>query len=530
MAGTTDSAAVATSGGQQQDPNQYTVWTLSQRRLLTVLLGYLALASSLTANIYFPLLDMLADRYGVSIQAINLTVTVYIIVQGITPSFWSPLSDTWGRRPVYLSTFAIFTLASLGLSIADRNYAALLVLRAFQSAGASGIVSLAYASVADVVVHADRGAFLAPLLTITNTGPCVGPVVGGALVLGSGDPRWCFRALLIAFVMPETARSVVGNGAVPARGMWRTWWDVLSRNQLVRRLHSMVRRKRGEDAEAGEKGGGGTSPDTTVVGPEAVVPASNVGKTGRGESRWPNLWPSIRIVFYADTFLVLWLAGSPSALWFCVQTSLSPIFSERYGFNALEVGLCFLAGGFGVIAAGFVAGRLMDANYRHVARQEGFQIDRVRGDDMTNFPIERARSRGTVPIVLVSLGLIVGYGWAVEKRVHPAVPLVLQAFIGCRCTTLHQTYGALIVDIFPQRTGAAAASKNIMRCTLAGILVAILDPMVSALGYGWVFTILGLFDAVTCIAATVALNRWARRWRREREVGSVGSGSAAESG
>lgn len=199
----------------------------------------------------------------------------------------------------------------------------------------------------------------------------------------------------------------------------------------------------------------------------------------------PNLWPALRIVFYADTFLVLWLAGWPSAIWFCVQTSISPIFSAQYGFNPLQVGLYFLAGGAGVIAAGFVAGRLMDRNYAHVAREAGFPVGRVRGDDVRDFPIEQARSRGTVPIVALSAGLIPGYGWIVQAKVHPAVSLVLQALIGCRCTTLHQTYGALIVDMFPEKTGAAAASKNIIRCTLAGIHVAVLDLLVSAMGYGW---------------------------------------------
>ena len=280
--------------------DRYTAWSVRDRRLLVVLLGYLALASSLTANIYFPLIELLAARYDVSVQDINLTVTVYIVVQGVAPSLWSPLSDSWGRRPVYLVTFAIFTLASLGLSIVDRNYPALLVFRALQSIGASGAVSLAYASVADVVVHAERGRYLAPLLTITNIGPCIGPVLGGGLALASGDPRWCFRALLIfggtatpiiGWVMPETGRSVVGNGAVPAQGIWKTWWSLLVP-------------MKGTNHQTGGQ------PETES--------AANAGKTGRGRAALPDLWPALRIVFYADAFLVLWLAGSPSAVWFCV--------------------------------------------------------------------------------------------------------------------------------------------------------------------------------------------------------------------
>jgi hypothetical protein len=43
-----------------------------------------------------------------------------------------------------------------------------------------------------------------------------------------------------------------------------------------------------------------------------------------------------------------------------------------------------------------------------------------------------------------------------------------------------------------------------------------LDPLVSAMGYGWVFTLLGLLDAVSCILAVLALRRWGRGWRDGR--------------
>ncbi|KAH9889618.1 major facilitator superfamily transporter [Xylariomycetidae sp. FL2044] len=449
---------------------------MGQRRVLIYLLGYLSLASSLTANIYFPIVDLLSDRYEVSLQAINLTITLFVVFQGIAPSFWSPLSDSYGRRPVYLATFVVYTLASLGLAISDRSYPALLILRAMQSVGGSAVLSLSYAVVSDVCVHSERGRLIAPMMAATNIGPFIGPIIGGGAILATGDPRWCFRtllifggsaALLIGFFMPETNRNVVGNGAVPAKGLWRTWWHIIG------------------------------------------------GKTGRGKMLIPNPLPSLRIVFYADTFLTLWLAASPYALWCCVQTSITPIY-EQYGYNALEIGLCFLAGGAGIIAGGFVAGKLMDHNYQHVARGSGLRVDRVRGDDMARFPIEHARSRHSTRILLVSACAVAGYGWAVQMQAHAAAPLVLQFYMGCKCTTLHQTYSALIVDVFPDRPGTAAAANNITHCTLSAAAVAILNPLVGAIGYGWFFTLLALLDGISCIAAVWALRVWGMEWRNKR--------------
>jgi MFS family permease len=181
----------AGGGGVLRDPpaDSYTVFPARNVRFLAALLGYLSLASSLAATIYFPLLDLLADRYSVSTGAINLTITLYLALQGIVPAIFSPLSDVWGRRPVYLCTFAIFTASSLGLSIADRNYAALLVLRALQSVGASASMSLSYGTVSDVVVHSRRGKYLTPMLTTTNLGQWIGPVIGGGLAFAAGDLR-----------------------------------------------------------------------------------------------------------------------------------------------------------------------------------------------------------------------------------------------------------------------------------------------------------------------------------------------------
>jgi MFS family permease len=512
----------------------YTTWTTRDRTLLVCLLGYLALASSLTANIYFPLIDLLAERYDTSTQAINLTITLYFVFQGIAPSFWSPLSDSFGRRPVYLATFTLYTAASLGLSIVDRSYPALLLLRAMQSIGGSAVLSLAYAVVADVTVHSERGRFLAPMLTATNVGPCIGPIIGGGAVLASGDPRWCFRALLIfgasavlliGLVQPETARTVVGNGAVPAKGLWRTWLSLLfiwRKERLETKERSSLSEQQSPDLEHQRHETRPRQGDNQTTSLKETD--INAGKTGRGTFIFPNPLPSLRIVFHPDSFLTLWLAGCPYALWFCVQTSITPVFSRSYGFNPLEVGCCFLAGGAGIIAGGFVAGRLMDQNYKHVAQKAGFAIDKVRGDDMARFPIEQARSRWSVTIVVVSMFFVVGYGWAVERRVHAAVPLLLQAYLGCKCTVVHQTYSALIVDVFPNTTGTAAAANNITRCALAAAGVAMLDPLVRALGYGWVFTLFGLFDAVSCVLAVVALRRWGRVWRDKRAGTTRGQG------
>lgn len=197
----------------------YSILTKGQKRYITYLLGFLTLASSLTATVYFPLIPLLAEVYQTSTQAINLTITLYVVFQGITPSFWGPLSDSFGRRPVLMMTFGLYTAASLGLAFSRGSYPALILLRALQSTGGSAIVSLSYGVVADLVTSAERGSLLGPLLASGNIGPCIGPIIGGAVVTAS-QPSWCFWTLVILgcvalFRFPH--KVPVADGPYPSR-------------------------------------------------------------------------------------------------------------------------------------------------------------------------------------------------------------------------------------------------------------------------------------------------------------------------
>lgn len=84
----------------------------------------------------------------VSSTAINLTVTTYLIFQGISPMMIAGFSDKAGRRPAYFICFTIYIIANLALALQD-NYVALLILRMLQAAGSSGTVSLANGMVGD---------------------------------------------------------------------------------------------------------------------------------------------------------------------------------------------------------------------------------------------------------------------------------------------------------------------------------------------------------------------------------------------
>ena len=51
------------------------------------------------------------------------------------------------------------------------------------------------------------------------------------------------------------------------------------------------------------------------------------------------------------------------------------------------------------------------------AKSINFEIDKVQGDDLSKFPIERARVRLSEIIVLLRAASVIGYGWTLQQRV-----------------------------------------------------------------------------------------------------------------
>ena len=75
--------------------------------------------SPFSSTIYVPALDEISKKLHISRADTLLSVTLYLVFQGLSPSFWGPLSDQLGRRPILLSTFTVLLGANLGLAFSN---------------------------------------------------------------------------------------------------------------------------------------------------------------------------------------------------------------------------------------------------------------------------------------------------------------------------------------------------------------------------------------------------------------------------
>ncbi|KAJ6153207.1 hypothetical protein N7497_007526 [Penicillium chrysogenum] len=143
-----------------------------------------------SANIAWTMMSLCLS---VLLSALDLTIVTPAIpaivgsfqsAAAVTP-VWGSVSDIWGRKPIMLIAVAIFLVGSLVCALAPKMNA-LIVGRAIQGLGGSGMGIMVNIVVSDMFSLRDRGLYLAITSLVWAVGSAIGPVLGaGDGVFGS---------------------------------------------------------------------------------------------------------------------------------------------------------------------------------------------------------------------------------------------------------------------------------------------------------------------------------------------------------
>ena len=404
-------------------------------------------------------------------------------MQGIAPMIVATVSDEAGRRPAYLMCFLLYTAANLGLALQD-SFPALLGLRLLQSAGSSGTIALSVALVGDTVVPAERGIYMAWAALGDLLGPSISPIAGG-LIAQKLDWHWIFWILLILsgcfFVplllfLPETCRAVVGNGSVPPPVLNRSLLDII-RDRSGQKEHPVVDQQR----------------------PQKTRELSRL--------RLPNPLPTLRIAGHLESFLILMTNSFARACFYAITTDASASYSAIYGFNDIQVSLMFIPIGAGGVASALVTGRIIDWNFKRHARRLQIPIVANEAQDLSNFPIAKARLELGLPLYLAMAVLVILYGWLLELHVNIAGLIIVLFATSFVLSASMQILSTLMVDMWPGRAAAATAANNLFRCEIGAAASAAIQPMILSMGRGWAYMTLALIAAASIPFSVLAVRR-----------------------
>jgi MFS family permease len=131
---------------------------------------------------------------GLTAQA--WVTTAFLITSTVAVPLYGKLTDSRGRKPLFLVAIAVFLVGSALCAFAA-SMPMLAVFRAFQGIGAGGIFALTSAVPGDIVPPRERAKYGGYFVATYAVASVVGPVAGGALaeqraLLGVDGWRWIF--------------------------------------------------------------------------------------------------------------------------------------------------------------------------------------------------------------------------------------------------------------------------------------------------------------------------------------------------
>ncbi|KAJ9109769.1 hypothetical protein QFC19_001999 [Naganishia cerealis] len=249
-----------------------------------------------------------------------------------------------------------------------------------QATGGSAVIAIGSGCVSDIATPEERGKYMGLFSALSMAGPAIGPVLGGILSFALSW-RWIFWILAIGcgasliaiiFFLPETLRSIVGDGSLP-----KPWYNRRPQESLKLREEAKNRFGKG------------------------ILPPEEVLKLQRKKFKPLQ---SFRMLLFPDVILMLLYSSLIYAQYYCVLTVYSQLLKKNYGYNDIQIGLCYLSNGVGAMAMAFGIGRFLDWDFKRAKKALGFNPNGAISLD--GFPIEKTRLR-VFPYVV---GCLIGAG------------------------------------------------------------------------------------------------------------------------
>lgn len=177
------------------------------KKLAAMIIVFLCVVQQFATNCYLPSLPAIAASFHVTNSSVQLSITFFLL--GAVPAqfIFGTLSDSFGRRPLYLTGMIIFVLSCL-LCLFATNIEMFLYGRLIQGFGIGSGFVLAWATARDMFSGKAFSQFISILAAVTVLIPVISPIAGGYIQLYLGW-HYTFALLLTMGTLLLIAASIV---------------------------------------------------------------------------------------------------------------------------------------------------------------------------------------------------------------------------------------------------------------------------------------------------------------------------------
>ena len=389
-------------------------------------------------------------EFHVSSEVTTLALSLYVLGFAVGPVLLAPLSEYFGRQPVYIVSWFVLFIFQLPVALAP-NIGTILVSRFIGGFAGGAPLTNTGGTVSDLWTRNESGGPMAVYGLSSTLGPPLALVMSGYIGLNLGW-RWIFWVLmaitgafwvLLVFTIPETRHTII----------------LQKKTKRVRK----VMRKEGLKAA------------------DSITDANADERKGLHQLFAITLTRPFHFLFTEPiTFFAAVYNGFLYGLVYLFNEAFPLVFGpgKGHGFNGGEQGLSFLGLCVGPIIA-FLFYPLQERYYlRRVAENEGKGVPEAR--------MWMARLGALfIPVSLF------WFGWTSYPSVHWIVPIIASSMFGAGIYIIILSILNYVVDSYQTYSASALAGVILVRNIVGAGFPLFASQMYNKLDYEWASSLLG---------------------------------------
>ncbi|KAJ5372858.1 hypothetical protein N7517_004864 [Penicillium concentricum] len=450
-----NSPVITTDWDGPDDPENPKNFALWRKWVMVFTVSFSSLCVTCTSALYSSMYEQITVQFHISELAATVGLSLFIFGMGVGPMFVAPISEFYGRRPIYIVSLALFTIWLIPCAVAN-NFETMLAGRMLGGLTSAAFQSVAGGTIGDLFT---RETLQLPMMIYTATpfaGPVLGPLIGG-FINSFTSWRWSFYVIIIWSA---------SLWVVTITFMKETYAPVLLQKKALRLQAALT----------------------------------------ESCATWQPGTLSMRKVFLRSMYRpFLLLCLEPMCLCLCLYTAViigtlylffgafPLVFSNLYGFNLWQIGLTFLGQLIGTLL-GVCLNPLWGWNLHRLVRKHS-------PDGKAIIP-EYRLPPAILGAPLITIGLF-WFGWSssasvstefsfpsryltdIPMQVHWIMPIMGSVFFGLGVFLVFQGVITFLVDAYPLYAASALAANAFLRSSFAAAFPLFGIQMYEALGYQW---------------------------------------------
>ncbi|KAG6356419.1 hypothetical protein INS49_015807 [Diaporthe citri] len=432
-------------------------WPKWKKWYITSFVSMLNVLTCLCAGGYSSGKEQLTSTFGVSSEVGTVGLSMYILGFAVGPLMLAPMSEYFGRNPVYMLSWLLLVIFQIPLALAP-NIATVIACRLLQGFFGSAPLTNTGGTVSDLWARDECGPAMAVYGLSSTGGPPLALVISGYVAIKKGW-RWLFWVymavlggfwILLVFTVPETRHTIIlGKKTKRLRKLLRS--EGLAAARTIR------------DANSDEKAGLGTLFAVTLTRP-------------------------FRFLFTEPITLA-------AAIYNGFIYGIVYLFNEAFPLVFGPGGHDFNTGEWGAAFVGLFIGSVVAVMLHPL--QERYYLTQVARNDGKGVPEARMHlARFGTFLLPISL---FWFAWTSFPSVHWIVPIIASALFGAGIYIIILAVLNYVVDSYQSYAASALAGVILIRNLVGAGFPLFGTQMYDHLGLEWASSLLAFLSLPMCV-------------------------------